>query len=87
MSRRAYPFRSTVFSFDPGSRSLRIGKKRIRLLNIVPETRLIHELDGTEATVEDLIIGTEIRGSYRKRADGELEAITIRIGARELKPT
>ena len=76
---RAVPFKSVVFSVDPESKSFRMGKKKIRLVHITPETRIIWN-DGRPATFEDLTPGTEIRGSTKKRDTGELEAATVKIG-------
>jgi hypothetical protein len=76
---RAVPFKSVVFSVDPEGRNFRMGKKKIRLVLVTPETRFFRN-DGRPATVHDLIPGTEIRGSTKKRDTGELEAATVKIG-------
>jgi hypothetical protein len=76
---RALPFKSVVYSVDAEGKSFRMGKKKIRLVYVTPETRFLRS-DGSPAKVGDLTPGTEIRGSTRKRENGELEAVTVKIG-------
>lgn len=82
---RPYPFHSVIFSFDPESGALRIGKHRIRLIYLTSRTRMLHER-GDAATWDDLIEGTAVRGSIRKREDGELEVVSIVVGAKSQTP-
>jgi|GEM_PF-4221173 len=80
---RPIPFKSVVSSVDSEGRNFRMGKKKLRLVLITPETRFLF-IDGRPATVKDLYAGAEIRGSTRKRESGELEAVTVKIGAKRL---
>lgn len=82
---RPYPFNSVIFSFDPESGALRIGKNRIRLVFLTSNTRMLLE-DGGAATWDDLIDGTAVRGSIRKREDGELEVISMTVGTKSQTP-
>ncbi len=82
---RPYPFNSVIFSFDPESGALRIGKNRIRLVFLTSTTRMLRE-DGDVATWDDLVDGTAVRGSIRKREDGELEVISITVGTKSQTP-
>jgi hypothetical protein len=81
---RPYPFRSVVVSADPAAQTFQMGKKKIRTVHINPATRLLKS-DGTPATFGDLTAGAEIRGSVRKRPDGELDAVSVKIGPK-IKP-
>jgi|GEM_PF-2951741 len=76
---RPYPFKSVVFSVDAEMRYFRMGKHRVRQVYVVETSKLRHD-DGRPAVLEDLIEGIEIRGSIRKRPDGNLEAVTVIIG-------
>jgi len=82
---RPYPFHSVIFSFEPETGALRIGKHRVRLVYLTSQTRMLHER-GDTATWDDLIEGTDVRGSIRKREDGELEVISIVVGTRSQTP-
>ncbi|HWL52655.1 MAG TPA: hypothetical protein VNQ90_09480 [Chthoniobacteraceae bacterium] len=82
---RPYPFHSVIFSFDPETGALRIGKNRIRLVYLTSRTRMLHER-GDTATWDDLIEGTAVRGSIRKREDGELEVVSIFVGTKSQTP-
>lgn len=80
---RALPFRSVVHSIDEEHRAyFRMGKTRLRRVHIQPDTRFLLA-SGEPATAEDLRVGIDIRGSYRKRDDGDYDAVTIKIGAKE----
>jgi len=76
---RPYPFKSVVFSVDAPAGYFRMGKRRIRQVFVVETSKLRHD-DGRPATLADLSEGIEIRGSIRKRANGDLEAVTVIIG-------
>jgi hypothetical protein len=67
---------------DKSARTFRMGKKTVHQVHVLPETKLAKS-DESPATFEEIIVGEEIRGSVRKRADGEYEAISIKIGPKE----
>jgi len=79
---RPFPFKNTVVSVDKSARTFRIGKKTVHQVHVLPETKL-SKADETPAVFEEIIVGEEIRGSVRKRADGEYEAVSIKIGPKE----
>ncbi len=80
---RPLPFNSVIYSIDEEHRAFfHMGKKRLRKVYLTPDTRLLLA-SGEVATVEDLRVGAEVRGSTRKREDGHLDAVTVKIGAKE----
>lgn len=80
---RPLPFRSIVDYVDEEHRAyFRMGKVKLRKVYFTPDTRFLLA-SGEVTTVESLRKGIDVRGSYRKRADGHYDAITIKIGARE----
>lgn len=76
---RPYPFSSVVVSVDPVAKTFQMGKKKIRLVHVGSATRLLKS-DGSPAVFGDLAAGVEIRGSVRKRPDGALDAVSVKIG-------
>jgi len=76
---RPFPFRSTVISVDKGTRTFRMGKKNVHQVHVMPETKVLKG-DETPATFEEIVEGIEVRGAVNKRADGDYEAVTIKIG-------
>lgn len=79
---RPLPFQSVIVSVDPASRSFRMGKKVIRRVYVLPETR-ITQGDTVPAAFEALTPGLEIRGALRKRADGDYDAVSVKIGPKQ----
>jgi hypothetical protein len=75
---RPFPFKNTVVSVDKSARTFQMGKKTVHQVHVLPETKL-SKTDESPATFEEIIVGEEIRGSVRKRADGEYEAVSIKI--------
>ncbi len=82
---RPLPFKSVVVSVDPVGRSFQMGKKKIRVVHVVPATRLTLS-SGAPASFGDLRPGMEVRGSTRKLPSGELEAVSVKIGPKEAAP-
>lgn len=76
---RPFPFKSSVVSVDKAARTFRMGKTTVHQVHVLPETKLAKG-DESPATFEAIVVGEEIRGSVRKRADGDYEAISIKIG-------
>lgn len=73
---RPYPFKSVVVFVDKGTRSFMMGRKKMRHVYLSETSRMRHD-DGRPAAFEDLVEGLEIRGSLRKRADGQEELVSI----------
>lgn len=79
VSTRPYPFHSVVFSVDAKTQTFQMGKKKINRVHILPATRVMKG-DGNPGTFELLAPGEEVRGSVRKRPDGDLDAVSVKIG-------
>ncbi len=62
-----------------------MGKKTVHVMHVTPETKLLHA-NGSPASFDELVAGAEIRGAYRKRSDGELDAGSLKIGPKTAKP-
>lgn len=77
---RPFPFESVIVSIDKEARTFRIGKKTIRQIHVLPETKISKAEGGNAATFEALAPGMEIRGSVRKRSDAELDAVSLNYG-------
>lgn len=82
---RPFPFKSTVISVDKATHTFRIGKKTVHQVHVLPGTKLAKS-DETPFTFEEIVVGTEIRGSVRKRADGDYEAVSLKIGPKVAAP-
>ena len=78
---RPFPFQSVVVSVDPAARTFRMGKKVIHPVHVLPTTRIMKG-DGTPGAFKALAPGVEVRGSVRKRADGDYEAVSLKIGSK-----
>lgn len=76
---RPFPFKNTVISVDKPARTFSMGKKNVHRVHVLPETRL-SKGDETPATFDEIIVGMEVRGSVRKRADGDYEAVSVKMG-------
>ena len=82
---RVQPFKSRVVAVTKHARTFRMGKKIVHVVHVTEATKLLHG-NGTPASFEELGSGVEIRGSYRKRPDGELDAVTLKIGPKSPSP-
>jgi len=76
---RPFPFESVVISVDKNTRSFKMGKKTVHQVHVLPETKVLKG-DGTPAVFEEIIVGIDIRGSVKKRADGDYEAVSLKVG-------
>ena len=76
---RPFPFQNTVVSVDKGTRTFKIGKKTVHQVHVLPETKVLKG-DETPAAFEEILVGMEVRGSVKKRADGEYDAVSVKIG-------
>ena len=54
------------------------GKEKARVFKVTDKTALTKA--GTVATIKDVVVNEEVRGSYSKAADGSLEAKTVKLG-------
>ena len=69
------PFRGTLAAVDTNAMTLIVGK---RMFNMTSETAVTK--DDKPAVLADGVAGVPVRGSYKKNADGKLDAVTIRFG-------
>lgn len=76
---RPFPFQNTVVSVDKTARTFRMGKKTVHQVHVSPEIKVLKG-DGTPATFEEIVVGMEIRGSATKRADGDYDVVSLKIG-------
>jgi hypothetical protein len=76
---RAIPFRGKISAVDQKAKTFTIaGKEKSRVFKITNRTMLTKA--GTTATMKDVAVNEEVRGSYWKTADGSLEAKTVKLG-------
>ena len=79
---RPFPYQGVIVSVDKTAHSFRIGKNVVHQVHMQPETKLTQ--DEKPVAFETLAKGMEVRCSVRKRADGDYDAVSIKIGP---KPT
>jgi|ERR1044071_1435533 hypothetical protein len=78
---RAVPFHGVISATDEKAKTFTItGKEKSRVFKITDKT--VFTKAGLSATMKDLTVNEEVRGSYWKAADGTLEARTIKLGPR-----
>ncbi len=75
---RPLPFKSTIVSIDTRAGVFKIGKRKIRTVHVLPTTKLLRG-NGTPAVYGELVAGAEIRGSLRKRDDGDFDAVSLKV--------
>jgi hypothetical protein len=76
---RAIPFHGMISAVDTRAKTFTIaGKEKSRVFKITGQTALTKA--GNPATIKDVVEKEEARGSYWKRADGSLEAKSVKLG-------
>jgi hypothetical protein len=76
---RAIPFRGKIGAVDQKAKTFTIaGKEKSRVFKITNRTMLTKA--GATATMKDVVVNEEVRGSYWKVTDGSLEAKTVKLG-------
>ena len=76
---RALPFHGKIETIDQTAKTITIGKETIQ---ITSETKISKA--GKPATLTDAAVGDEVAGSYRKDAEGKLNASMLRIGPKPM---
>ena len=79
---RAQGFKGKIGSVDPTKKTLTLESKKEgggRTLTVTNASKLTKGADET-ATWDDLTVGQEVRGSYKKSADGTLEIVKLSVG-------
>jgi hypothetical protein len=69
------PFHGNIKSIDNSAKTLSVGKETFQ---ITSETKITKQ--GKPATLADGAEGEPVAGSYKKEADGKLNAVSIRFG-------
>jgi hypothetical protein len=76
---RAIPFHGTISAIDQKAKTFTIaGKEHSRVFKITDKTTLTKA--GAAATMKDVVVNEEVRGSYWKMTDGTLEGKTVKLG-------
>ena len=78
--RRTLPFSSKVISVDKTHGKFRIGKKVVREVQVLPETKLFRGDGVSVAHASDIVVGAEVRGSLRRGEKGIYEAVSLKVG-------
>ena len=75
-------YHGKVASVDAAAKTFTVGK---RTFKVTDQTKITKE--GAAATMDDVVVGEKVSGSYWKKEDG-LEAKSVKIGAKavETKP-
>jgi hypothetical protein len=74
-SRHIIPFHGKVKAIDNTAKTISVGTETIQ---ITSETRIMKL--GKPATLEDGTVGEDVAGAFRKDAEGNLNAISVRFG-------
>ena len=76
---KSVPFHGKISAVDQTAKTFSIaGKVTARVFNIVETTVILK--DGKPGTMADVAVDEDVRGSYWKRADGSLEARSVKLG-------
>jgi len=74
---KAIPFHGKLEAVDSTAKTISVGKMTIQ---VTSDTKIMK--DGKPATLADGTVGENVTGSYRKDADGKLNASKITFGAK-----
>lgn len=75
------PFRGKIKSVDAAKMTVTLGgQEKDRVIHVTSETRIM--MAGKPAVFGDIKPGEEVGGQGKKRDDGEVEAISLRVGPR-----
>lgn len=76
---KALPFHGTVSTVEHTAKTFTIaGKEKSRIFKVTDATVITK--GGAPATMTDIVVNEQVRGSYVKAADGSLEARTVKVG-------
>jgi len=77
-------FRGKIASADKTQKTLTIENKSMASRTFtVPDSAKLTKGADQAATWDDLTTGANVAGSYKKTADGKLEIVSLKIGAKE----
>lgn len=75
------PFRGTIKSTDAVAMTITLGsQQRDRVFHLTSESRITKA--GEPAVFGDIKPGEEVGGQYRRRGNGEMEVLSLRVGPR-----
>ncbi|MEO8440366.1 MAG: hypothetical protein ABI540_09110 [Spartobacteria bacterium] len=74
-SARPVAYRGKVASVDLAAKIFTVGKHTIKVTDETKITKL-----GAAGTMADVVVDEEVRGSYWKKAEGVLEAKSVKLG-------
>jgi hypothetical protein len=74
---RPIAYHGKVASVDASAKTFTVGKRTIK---VTDETKISKQ--GAAATMADIVVDEEVRGSYWKKEDGTLEAKSVKLGAK-----
>lgn len=80
-SRRVTPFHGRLKAIDKTGMTVSIGNETFQITSATKITK-----GGKPATLEDGAVGDEASGSYRKDAEGKLNAVSLRFGPKPPTP-
>lgn len=76
---RPIPYHGTISAVDTKAETFTIaGKEKTRVFKITSTSVLTKA--GAPATIKDVTVNEEVRGSYWKKADGSMEAKSVKLG-------
>jgi hypothetical protein len=77
-SNRAIPFKGKIDAVDKVAKTIKVGE---RVFQITSDT--IIKKAGKPATLDDAVVGEEIGGAYRAGEKNSMNAVSVRLGAKE----
>ena len=83
-AKKGTPFHGKITSVDAAAKTITLeGKEAQRVVMVTDSTKL--KKAGGAATWDDLKVGEEVGGSFKKTDDGKMEALTLRVGPKPEK--
>jgi Cu/Ag efflux protein CusF len=77
----AVPFHGKVKSVDKTAKTITLGEKTERTIQITSETKILKA--EKPATLDEVTVGEQVSGAYKKDAEGKLNAVSLHIGKKE----
>jgi len=77
---KGMPFNGKINAVNKTANTINIGQEKKRTICITAQTKIMK--DGKAATLADATVGEMAGGFARENADGKLEAVSLRIGAK-----
>lgn len=74
------PFHGKIGAVDANAMTLKVGN---RIFQVTSQTKIVK--DGKPAALSDAVVGEPVRGVYQKTESGNLEAVTLYLGAKNME--